>query len=361
MKGVPVAIGFLALIGGCSRGAPFPEAALFDAAFSTPVNMSVQVDSNGQIYDPQAHAQCLLGHLTKAKGIEYAADTTKLPFYTLDFKSLPFNGNQVTLFSGSIKFDSSSNIEKYEREGNQYIASTVTYHVQSNAPFDTYFDKGFGPYTRRVVYVRDPAVGSWQVEVSSDDMSRQVGDVIFDAISQRGCPIEDIQKAKDSAYQSAMDQLERNISESGELANTSDSDILISKTHNIAVYTGIANQKLLDGVPPQNLTSSARALCEKTRKSQYHWRLPAPSDFNLFTRPAYGRQGVVEFVNTPDGRFWKGINRPDPNGTGDYFVLNSNEPPYKMPKQIFGTDGAMVETASPFVSGYARIICVADL
>jgi hypothetical protein len=345
--------GLLAMaLAGCS-GAPFDEKRVFETTFSDPVTLSIPTDRPYVSASDGVNTACIFAKLIQRQAINYLPEPSAAPWVRVGSDSLPIQGNQLQVFSGTRQFVRSVNSRRYSRDGNDYYAATVTYYVTGPSPIPPPSPEGFGPFQARIVYVNDPAVGEWRIQDPLNDDARTV---VSRTLTQGDCPQDLVNAASARAYRQSMALITQQLAARGAIARTSDSDVLISTASNLAIFRGWMNENRLDGVSRDVLTQTGRDACSGLHRGPYRWRLPTFQDLYGFTEP-YVRGDYRKLLDAPDNSIWGNISEAS---EGQYYVLESNLPPYNLYEAIFRNRIFSSDTIS-FSQAHARLICVANL
>jgi hypothetical protein len=305
--------GLLAItLAACSGGAPFDEKQMFERAFPDPVTLSIPTDRPYVSASDGINTACIFAKLIQRQAISYLPEPSAAPWVRVGSDNLPIQGNQLQVFSGTRHFFRSENSRHYSRDGNDYYAATITYYVSGTSPLPPPSPQGFGPFQARIVYVNDPAVGEWRIQAPINDDARTV---VSRALSNGDCPQDLVNASSARAYRQAMATIAQQLAARGAIARTSDNDVLISTASNLAIFRGWINENRLDGTSRETL------------------------------------------LDTPDNSIWGNINETP---QGQYYVLETNLPPYNLYEAYFRNRIFMSDVIS-FSQAHARLICVASL
>ena len=280
------------------------DAARFEQQFSAPVVIRASTATNAG--DPAA---CALAQLVQTGGVRFAPIAEQEPYIALTSGSNSAAGGDVTLFSGRRRFSRSSEEERYSRESNEYFAHTVTYFIRGeNSLLRPTRADGFGPFSIRLVYVRDPAVGHWRLESftprsggethGSDQGAVQA---ILAEVSQRGCPTHVIAAAAAAARTEALNRIERRLADSGVLARGPAPNTLVSRRNRRIWYiasTDMRGRRWRDMFTICNRVNVAAGR---------NWRPASLDDLNTLMTPTPNNNDGGVLVDTPDRRFFGSI------------------------------------------------------
>jgi hypothetical protein len=195
--------------------------------------LEIRASASTGVDDPIA---CGLAQLVQTRRIRFVP-TESEPYFALASDNNPAGGGEIVLFSGRRRFASSSEEQSYSRNSNAYFAQTVTYFIKGEGSLlQPARPEGFGPFSIRLVYVNDPAVGQWRLEsftpLSGGEVQgsdRGAIQAILAQVSQRGCPTNAIAASAASARAEALNRIERRLAESGVLARDPTPNTVVSR------------------------------------------------------------------------------------------------------------------------------------
>jgi hypothetical protein len=367
--------GFLILaiaLVSCSPAKPIDDAADFNTRYGNIGGVTEQVLTETAIANalsgsPTETATCSLVALLNQKMATFEPNLAAAPYWLINIGSIPHDGNMMTLTLGRRKFMNATELMRYQRDGNDYFAETVHYTiVPDSGDLHLASGIGYGPFTVRLIYINDPAVGHWDID------SSPYGQAPFDPEAERaavlaqlapaGCSSAPITMGIATARTHAFDQIEATLKNSGQIERGTRPDILVSRSGWHAFYTGYADGKKMEGTNWQTRLPTANALCQSISVGPYkNWRLPTPEEFQTATTSVQGSDSLRMFLDTPDRRLWGSVPPPEPNSETPFFLVKTTNPA-QSGAFYFRADLTLAQTNLNWIgTGQARIICIADL
>jgi hypothetical protein len=319
-------------------------------------------------HSPVTGNQCLLVPMIDQGFVTVLPRQEGSPYWALATRALATDGPvTVVVPLGRRHLLGTSNETRFTRDGAQFFAETVSYTIVPDpgglrAPSGD----GYGPFSMRVVFVNDPAVGHWTLssETAEDGQTQFDPDSeIAAAIKQfapTGCDPNTVAEKIRAARSQAFNQIEAALKASGQIERGPGGDVLVSTASHHAFYLGYANGEKLAGVPMGNWVAAASALCQTVPvKGFSNWRLPTPEEFQTATTQGVTRPDWRLFLDTPDRRLWASLPQGD---RSDAFVLNVPDPVYNLRVMLYSGDGEMVSMAiDPSSNRHPDVLCVGDV
>jgi hypothetical protein len=209
-----------------------PADLLDEAGFNKDIEVSANLSINrngglvGQV--PLAAAFAQAGY------IAVQPNPNAAPWWTFAVHDAAVSGTVTTVVAGKRSVSRVSDEQKWTEGGLQFFAETITYSIVLNQRLQAVTQKVFEGHTLRLVAIRDPARGSWQL---SRDASRgthygqndallvasELGTVGHDRLSALAGSIKD-------ARTQAFDTIQRNLAAAGILEkDAADPNILVSR------------------------------------------------------------------------------------------------------------------------------------
>lgn len=289
-------------LGACGR-TPFDAAAMFEQQFGSSVIIRGSAATNDR--DPAA---CAVAQLVEAGRIRFVPATGGEPYFTLATSENSATGGDLVLFSGRRRLATSSEEQRYTRDASDYFAQTVTYFINDeNALLRPTNPQGFGPFSMRLVYVNDPAVGQWRLAsytpISGGETpgsEQGAMQAILNDVAQRGCPVAAMTAAATAARAEALNRIERQMAESGVLAR-GPGNALVSRVNRRIWHVASTDMR---GRRWRDMFTICNGINIAAGRN---WRPASLEDLRTLVTPSRNNNGGGVLVDTPDRRFFGNV------------------------------------------------------
>ena len=271
----------------------------FTKPVSLIVNLAFTEHSTGAVYTEDIDDPCLTGALV-ATGIANPTPTPDTAPYWNFSTPLPVSDSKILVNIGMRKITSRTNIRTWKQDSSDFFGETIEYIIPGAAPIRPPNSEGFGPFSERVVFVNNPAVGEWKLltvapNSPDSDPPPSEGAVIHRAMFPGGqCSKEMIglNTAIGNARLASMNALEKRLSDSGLMQRTAIPNVVLSRQYGKLYY-----------VSPEPLAPAtvfgASETCANLTVANLSWRIPNSAEINQIFLP-----NSQILIDTPDHRIW---------------------------------------------------------
>ncbi|WP_370307615.1 hypothetical protein [Sinimarinibacterium flocculans] len=293
---------------------------LASIGFHEPVSLVVQLTNIAGSPSEWTNQEArLAAALHAARHLSVIADPSRDPWWHFNVDEGTVQNGRAIFPVGARVIEGRSGVETWDDQGSRYFAQTITYSIDINESLASVVKPNPAGHTLRLVAVKDPAVGTWQVlrdSARGTKYGQSDAAVIATLAAASGHQsLHALADAVDRARTSAFDELERRLAASGTLERSKEaSGVLVSRSRRLLYYPG---QTL--PLSSTVVLGMLKTQCGKVRAANASWRVPSADELgSIFTRAG-------ELHDTPDGRLWGGFATVLPPG---FIVVSSTATKY---------------------------------
>lgn len=256
--------------------------------------------------DKYQREACLLQRLILTKKVTFQPRPELSPFWILNVGSIKNYGEVVDIDFGARTFQSARDGKRWSDGPNEFYAESVLYTISGSESLDKPYD--FGPFTMRVVFINNPAVGRWQIQSATPDDARITSGnndgEVAEAINEMGLSECDPEPVKSAMNEAIAIALEAQASQVTETTGVSQDKIgAVWSSDSIGKKFALADNSII-AKPGIDSFTRAAAVCDGMKILGLKWDVPTIPQLKTLLHQSRRGGGLEELADTADHRYW---------------------------------------------------------
>lgn len=321
----------LFVLSACSKGKPpIDDATAFNQyfadkhltmQFSAPSALNYLVSGQaamGQNAEANRSQSCILQKLIVSKKVTFQPQPQLAPYWIMNVGGITHYGEVINLDFGTRTFISAKDGKRWADGPSEFYAETVEYAISGSSSLDKSYN--FGPFAMRVVFVNNPAVGSWQIQSATPDGSQIIGDSsegeMTEMVKEMGlndCDAAPVVNLINEAKAIALDAQATQVTQNSGISQVGSDAVWSSDS--IGKKFALADASIV-AKPGTDSLNQATSVCSKMKNLGLNWAVPTIDQLNTLTDKSRRGGGLEELADTADHRFWSNLLKRVPDSAG---------------------------------------------